>query len=261
MTSESKAMLIDITKCIGCRACEESCKQIHGFPQAHETGLSATALTVVQERGDKFVRRLCMHCQDPACVSVCPVGALKKTAQGAVRYAGGKCIGCRYCMIACPFEVPKYEWSKLAPYVTKCDLCADRVLAGKPTACSEVCPTGATLFGDRDDLLAEAHKRIAENRTYVRKIYGETEVGGTSIFYISDVAFEDLGVTTAPMSQPLPTLSAAALGEVPTVVLVGGSLLSGLYWFTQRRQAVAAAEVPRKPRAHPVASMTKGPKP
>jgi formate dehydrogenase iron-sulfur subunit len=246
MKSESKAMLIDITKCIGCRACEERCKQIHGFSQAHETALSPTALTVIQERGDKFVRRLCMHCQDPACVSACPVGALKKTAQGAVRYAGGKCIGCRYCMIACPFEVPKYEWSKLAPYVTKCDMCADRVLAGKPTACAEVCPTGATLFGDRDDLLAEAHKRIAENPAYVRKVYGETEVGGTSIFYISDVAFEDLGLRTAPMSQPLPTLSAAALGEVPTVVLVGGSLLSGLYWFTQRRQAVAAAEAAEK---------------
>ena len=246
MTNDSKAMLIDTTKCIGCQACEQACKQIHGFPQEHEKFLSPTALTVVQERGDKFVRRLCMHCQDPACVSVCPVGALKKTAQGAVRYAGGKCIGCRYCMIACPFEVPKYEWSKLAPYVTKCDLCADRVLAGKPTACAEACPTGATLFGDRDDVLAEAHKRIAENPVYVRKIYGETEVGGTSIFYISDVAFEDLGLKTAPMSQPLPTLSAAALGEVPTVVLVGGSLLSGLYWFTQRRQAVAAAEADEK---------------
>ena len=246
MTSNSKAMLIDTTKCIGCQACEQTCKQIHGFPQEHETGLSPTALTVVQARGDKFVRRLCMHCQDPACVSVCPVGALTKTAQGAVRYAGGKCIGCRYCMIACPFEVPKYEWSKLAPYVTKCDMCADRVLAGKPTACAEACPTGATLFGDRDDMLAEAHKRIAENPIYVRKIYGETEVGGTSIFYISDVAFEDLGLRTAPMSQPLPTLSAAALGEMPTVVMVGGSLLAGLYWFTQRRQAVAAAEADEK---------------
>jgi len=243
---KTKAMLIDITKCIGCRACEQICKEVHGFPQEHEATLSATALTVVQERGDKFVRRMCMQCQDPACASACPVGALTKTAQGAVRYAGGKCIGCRYCMIACPFDVPKYEWSKLAPYVTKCDMCAERVLAGKPTACAEVCPVGATIFGDRDDLLAEAHKRIAENPAYVRKIYGEMEVGGTSAFFLSDVPFEELGFVTAPMTQPLPTLSAAALGEVPTVVLVGGSLLAGLYWFTQRRQQVAAAEAAEK---------------
>lgn len=242
----ARAMLIDTTKCVGCRACEQACKEIHGFPQEHEPALSATALTVVQERGDKFVRRMCMHCQNPACASACPVGALTKTAQGAVRYAGGKCIGCRYCMIACPFDVPKYEWSKLAPYVTKCDMCAERVLAGKPTACAEVCPTGATIFGDRDELLAEAHKRIAENPAYVRKIYGETEVGGTSVFYISDVPFEELGLPTAPSAQPLPTLSAAALGEVPTVVLVGGSLLTGLYWFTQRRQQVAEAEAAEK---------------
>ncbi|MBZ5647017.1 MAG: 4Fe-4S dicluster domain-containing protein [Acidobacteriia bacterium] len=242
METRSNALLIDITKCIGCQACEQKCKEIHGFPPEHETALSATALTVVQERGGKFVRRQCMHCENPACVSACPVGALTKTAQGAVRYAGGKCIGCRYCMIACPFEVPKYEWSKLAPYVTKCDMCAERVLAGKPTACAEVCPVGATIFGDREELLAEAHKRIAENPAYVRKIYGEMEVGGTSVFYISDVPFEALGFVTAPMMQPLPTLSAAALGEVPTVVLVGGSLLSGLYWFTQRKREVALAE-------------------
>ncbi len=242
MTKASKAMLIDITKCVGCRQCEQICKQIHGFSEEHEPTLSATAFTVIEERGDKYVRRLCMHCEDPACASACPVGALKKTAQGAVRYEGNKCIGCRYCMIACPFAVPRYEWSKLAPYVAKCDLCAERVLAGKPTACAQVCPTGATLFGDRDELLAEAHKRIAENAAYVRKIYGEMEVGGTSVFYLSDVPFEKLGFVTAPMTQPMTSLSAAALGEVPTVVLVGGSLLAGLYWFTQRRREVARAE-------------------
>ncbi len=242
MAITSKALLIDVTKCVGCQACEQKCKEVHGFPADHETSLSATALTVVTERGGKFVRRQCMHCENPACASVCPVGAIMKTAQGSVRYDGGKCIGCRYCMIACPFDVPKYQWSKLAPYVTKCDMCSERVLAGQPTACAEVCPTGATTFGDRDELLAEAHKRISENPAYVRKIYGETEVGGTSVFYISDVPFEDLGFVVAPTNQPLPTLSAAALGEVPTVVLVGGSLLSGIYWFTQRKREVALAE-------------------
>ncbi len=242
METKSNALLVDITKCVGCRACEENCKKIHGFPTEHEPTLSDTAFVVIEERGDKFVRRSCVHCQDPACASACPVGALQKTALGPVTYSGDKCIGCRYCMLACPYGVPRYEWSRLAPLVRKCDMCAQRQAEGKPTACSEVCPTGATIFGPRDLMLAEAHKRIAENPAYVPKIYGEVEAGGASVFYISDVPFEKLGFITAPTTQPLPTLSAAALGEVPTVVLVGGSLLSGMYWFTQRKREVALAE-------------------
>ena len=239
----SKALLIDITKCIGCRACESTCKQVHHFPDRTDTELNATAFTVVQERDSKFVRRMCMHCEEPSCASVCPVGAIKKTPQGAVRYDGSKCIGCRYCMIACPFSVPKYQWDKLAPYVTKCDMCAERVLAGQPTACAEACPVGATIFGGREEMLAEAHKRIADNPgTYVPHIYGEQEVGGTSVFYLSDVPFEKLGFITAPSKEPMPELSLAALGEVPTVVTIGGSLLAGLYWITQRRRAVALSE-------------------
>jgi formate dehydrogenase iron-sulfur subunit len=242
MHMKSKAMLIDITKCIGCQQCEQVCKQVHRFPGEHEPTLSATALTVIEERGDKFVRRLCMHCQDPACASACPVGALKKTEAGPVIYDGKKCIGCRYCMLGCPYSVPRYEWSKLSPYVRKCDMCAERVIAGKPTACAEACPVQATIFGDRDELLIEARKRIREDAKYVDRIYGSEEVGGASIFFISDVPFEKLGFITAPQTQPLPVLSASALAEVPTVVMVGGSLLAGLYWITQRRQQVAAAE-------------------
>jgi len=239
---KTKAMLIDITKCIGCRACEQACKEVHHFPAEHEPVLSATALTVVEERGDKFVRRLCMHCEDPACASVCPVGALKKTAAGPVTYDTKKCFGCRYCMLACPYSVPRYEWSKLAPHVKKCDMCAERVAAGGVTACAEACPVGATIFGDREALLAEAQKRIRENPAYVNKIYGAEEVGGASVFFLSDVPFEKLGFIKAPQTTPLPVLSASALGEVPTVVMVGGSLLAGLYWFTQRRQQVMTAE-------------------
>ena len=248
MESQAKAMLIDITKCIGCQACEQACKQVHNFPPEHEPTLSATALTVVEPRGEKFVRRLCFHCEDPACASSCPVGGITKTVQGAVRYDGSKCIGCRYCMLACPYSVPKYQWSKLAPYVVKCDMCAERVLAGKPTACAEACPVGATMFGGREEMLREAHKRIAEDPAYVQRIYGEQELGGTSVFYISDVPFEKLGFITPPLNQPLPALSAAALGEVPTVVMVGGSLLAGLYWITQRRREVALAEAQQQER-------------
>lgn len=247
----AKAMLIDITKCIGCRLCEQACKQIHHFPEEHEPVLSATALTVVEERGDKFVRRGCMHCQDPACASACPVGALKKTALGPVVYDAGKCIGCRYCMLACPFQVPRYEWTKLAPYMKKCDMCAERVAAGGITKCAEVCPTGATIFGGRDELLAEAQKRIRENPAYVNHIYGSEEVGGTSVFFLSDVAFEKLGFVTPPINQPMPVLTAGALSEVPTVVMVGCGVLSALYWITQRRREVAAAEATEKHREIP----------
>ena len=236
----TRAILVDITKCIGCRACEHSCKELHGFPKETEAKLSPTALTVIEEHGDKFVRRMCMHCQEPACASACLVGALKKTATGPVTYAADKCIGCRYCLVACPFNVPRYEWTKLVPYVKKCDMCSARQANGQPPACVEACPTNASIVGWRDEILEEAQRRVLGGG-YVKHIYGSEEAGGTSVFFISDIEFEKLGFP-APPKQSMPTLSASALGDVPTVVLVGGGLLSGLYWITQRRQEVAALE-------------------
>jgi formate dehydrogenase iron-sulfur subunit len=241
----SKAILVDITKCIGCRACEQACKELHGFPLATEAKLSTTALTVIEERGDKFVRRLCMNCHDPACASACLVGALKKTSLGPVTYEASKCIGCRYCLVACPFNVPRYEWSKLVPFVKKCDMCFERQSKGQPPACVEACPTGASIVGNRDQILEEAQRRIVLDSKYVKHIYGEQEAGGTSVFFISDVPFEKLGFVAAPQ-QPMPVLTANALGDVPTVVLVGGAMLSGMYWITQRRRQVALAEAQEK---------------
>jgi formate dehydrogenase iron-sulfur subunit len=244
----TRSILVDITKCIGCRSCEQACKDLHGFPKDSESKLSPTALTVVEERGDRFVRRMCMHCQDPACASACLVGALKKTSAGPVTYDASKCIGCRYCLVACPFNVPKYEWAKLVPFVKKCDMCAERQAAGSLPACVEACPTGASIAGWRDEMLEEAERRILGDAKYVKHIYGSEEAGGTSVFFISDVPFEKLGFVAAP-AQPMPVLTANALGDVPTVVMVGGALLSGLYWITQRRAAVALAEG-RTPEAH-----------
>lgn len=241
MTTNSKAILIDITRCVGCHACEQTCKQIHNFPTDPEPQLSATAFTVVQEKGDRYVRRMCMHCEDPTCVSVCLVGALQKTPSGPVVYDADRCMGCRYCLQACPFQVPSYEWTKLAPYMKKCDMCAERQARGEMPACVEACPVQAAIYGDREALLAEARKRIEENPSYVKHIYGEQEAGGTSVLMISDVPFEKLGFFAPPM-HPLPTLTAGPLHETPTIVLVGGSLLAALYWITQRRQEVAAAE-------------------
>ena len=240
--ARTKAILIDITKCIGCLSCESACKQVHGFPSDPEPKLSPTAFTIVEQHGDRFVRRLCMNCQDPACASACLVGALRKTDLGPVTYDSSKCIGCRYCLVACPFNVPRYQWSKLAPLVTKCDMCYARQAKGQPPACVEACPVEASIVGWREDILEEAQKRIVLDSKYVKRIYGAEEVGGTSVFYITDVPFEKLGFITPPASQPLPTLSAAALGEIPTVVGIGGTVLAGLYWITERRKEVALAE-------------------
>ena len=151
----SKAILYDATMCIGCKQCEGACAQQNQLPYddavAAESVQSAHKYTVVLTKDDKFMRRLCMHCEKPACASVCPVGALHKTQEGPVVYDVWKCIGCRYCMVACVFGQPKYEWQALNPRVRKCVMCPDRVVAGKQTACAEICPTGATKFGERDD--------------------------------------------------------------------------------------------------------------
>jgi len=238
---KTKAILIDITKCIGCLSCERACKEIHGFPADIEAKLSPTALTVVEEHGDRYVRKLCMNCQDPACASACLVGALKKTELGPVTYDSSKCIGCRYCIVACPFDVPRYEWTKLVPFVKKCDMCYERQAKGQPPACVEACPVQASIAGWRDEILEEAQRRVLLDAKYVKRIYGSEEVGGTSVFFISDVPFENLGLATKS-TQPMPVLTANALADIPTVVLVGGGLLSGLYWITNRRKQVALAE-------------------
>jgi formate dehydrogenase iron-sulfur subunit len=239
--AKSKAILIDITKCIGCKSCEAACKQLHGFPQDSEAKLSPTAFTIVEEHGDRFVRRMCMNCQDPACASACLVGALKKTELGPVTYDSSKCIGCRYCLVACPFNVPRYQWAKLAPFVTKCDMCYARQAKGEQPACVEACPVQASIVGWRDEILEEAQRRILSDSKYVKHIYGSDEVGGTSVFFISDVPFEKLGFGNV-QTQPMPVLTATALGDIPTVVMVGGGLLAGLYWITNRRKLVALAE-------------------
>jgi formate dehydrogenase iron-sulfur subunit len=174
---------------------------------------------------------------------VCPVGAFEKTAEGPVIYDEAKCIGCRYCMQACPFQVPRYQWGSTYPRIEKCVFCHDRIARGLPTACSEACPTGATKFGDRDDLIVEAFSRIhSEPTKYIDKVYGQHEVGGTSILYISSVPFEQLGFKTQLETTPLPTHTWNALSKVPGVVSVGGVLLAGIWWITNRRIEVQRYE-------------------
>ena len=240
-------ILYDSTLCVGCRECEKACAARWQVPYndkiAAEEQISAHKLTAIQTHGDHFSRRLCMHCNEPTCVSVCLVGAFQKTALGPVIYDQDKCIGCRYCMLACPFRVPTYEWSSRLPRVRKCDMCYDRLRAGKPTACAEACPTGATVSGDRDQLIAEAKRRIADKPDqYFGRIYGVEEAGGTATLFLSAVPFGEIGLPANLPSTALPKLTWQVLSRTPDIASLAGVLLGGVYWITHRREAVAAAE-------------------
>ena len=235
-----KAMLIDTTWCVGCQACEEACQAVNNLPaDCDQSDLSACKFTKVFERGDYYVRKMCMHCIDPACASVCPVGAMQKTEEGPVVYDEDKCIGCRYCMQACPFQIPTYEWDSPVPRVRKCWFCYDRVAEGKQPACAEECPAEATIFGDRDEMLRVARSRIAESPDdYQHYIFGEHEVGGTSMLYLSGVSFEQIGFPTNLVEKPLPLLTWNVLSKLPDVVLVAGTLLGGIAWIINRRDTL-----------------------
>jgi formate dehydrogenase iron-sulfur subunit len=244
--SRAKGLLIDITKCIGCKECMRACARANNLPEDDTVReLSATHYTVVQGFNDDqvWVRRLCMHCEQPTCVSACLVGAFTKTETGAVLYDENKCIGCRYCMQACPFEVPRYEWGSLTPRIQKCRMCHDRVVTGGQTACAEACPVGATMFGEREELVREARKRIAENPgTYVDQIYGLQEAGGTSVLFLSGIPFAQLGFPMNVPKEPIPELSWRVLSQIPRYVVAAGVVLFGIHWITARRAEVARFE-------------------
>ena len=243
MAMLARALLIDITRCIGCRACVAACQEIHGFPgNDAATELSAVAYTAMVDMGELHVRKLCMHCLTPSCASVCPVAAFQKTDAGPVVYDARRCLGCRYCMVACPFGVPRYEWTSAVPAVRKCDMCAERLAQGGLPGCVEACPVEATITGSREELLAEAHRRIRESpESYYPHVYGETEAGGTSVLVLSPVSFAALGFRQGLGARPLSDLTWSALEKIPGVVTIGGAALLGVWWITNRREEVAAA--------------------
>jgi len=253
-----KAILIDITLCVGCNACQDGCKAENHLAPGEEKALSPTAYTALSEHDGLFVRHLCQHCDVPTCASVCPVSAFTKLPEGPVIYDAQKCIGCRYCMQACPFHVPRYEWKSTKPRVQKCILCAPRLARGLQPACAEACPTGATKFGDRDDLLREAGERLSTKPAgYVQKIYGRKDVGGTSVFYLSPVPFEQLGFDTRLGEAPMPLLTMSALSKVPNIIGVGSVLLGGIWWITNRRNEVQQHEASEKRNSTPQSRDTK----
>ncbi len=237
-----KALLYDINLCIGCEACVDACKEHNGLPEEPRDKLCATNFTHLVDVGDdEFYRRMCMHCVDPACASACPVGALQKTPEGPVTYDYDKCIGCRYCMVACPFSVPRYEWDTATPRVRKCEMCKDLVAEGKPTACAAACPTGATAFGERDELIAEAWKRIsADPDNYAHHVFGEEEVGGTSVLMIGPKEVLDVAFDADLPDEALPERTWAVMSRIPAAVGVVGVGLIGINWIIRRRMALAA---------------------
>lgn len=259
---ESFGVLFDSTLCIGCRSCEAACNKVNQLPDPDKPfddlsvlnktrRTDAKAYTVVNRyddiagnKGPVFRKIQCNHCLEPACASACFVRAFKKTPQGAVTYDASVCVGCRYCMIACPFYVPAYEYDEpLTPRVMKCTMCHPRILEGKLPGCVEACPKEALSFGKREDLIQLGRQRIRRlPDRYVDHIYGEHEMGGTSWLYLSGVPFEklgmreDLGVTAAP------NLTSGALASVPIIAGLWPVLLTGIYAVSKRKDKIAAEE-------------------
>ena len=262
--TKQKTFLIDTTKCTGCRGCQVACKQWNqlkaentefftgeGYqnpPQMSEYTFTRVKFKDYQKHGQNefaFYKEMCMHCNDPACASVCPVGAFRKTGEGPVVYDAKKCIGCRFCMVACPFGIPKYEWSKAFPLVKKCTGCYSRITNGLDPACATACPT-AIAYGPRSEMLKEAERRLkARPDRYYKTVYGKEEAGGTSVLYLTHQPLDELGfkpVTT----RPLPSYTWQALRLVPGIFLTVGGTLSLVSWFQHRKDRVKKEEEQRQ---------------
>ncbi|NNK49180.1 MAG: 4Fe-4S dicluster domain-containing protein [Gemmatimonadetes bacterium] len=229
-TAESRAILVDTTKCLGCRMCERACAESNGLPEPAKSiepgklrDTSETQFTVVNryetENGPVNVKRQCMHCLQPACASACLTKAMLKTADGPVIWRGDKCMGCRFCMLSCPFDVPKFEYDSANPRIQKCSMCFDRLREGESPACVSGCPAKATVFGTRTEMLELGWSRIYhEPDKYVHHIYGEHEAGGTGLLYLASVPFDQLGFRTDLSRESYPTFTREFLYAVPFVL-------------------------------------------
>jgi Fe-S-cluster-containing dehydrogenase component len=257
--TEAMGMLYDTTRCIGCKACVVSCKQANDrdpdqgpFDEAlydAPVDLNGKTKNIIklysEEPYRSYMKQQCMHCIDPGCAAACMLGSLKKDeVTGVVTYDPAYCVGCRYCMMSCPFNIPKFEFGRAAPKIVKCELCSHlikdeatvtdgftRYPKGQGPQCCEVCPREAVIYGKRDELLAEAKNRIADSpgRYFEDRVYGEVEVGGTQVLYLSHVPFEKVGLPSyGPRSAPhvAYTVQEGIYYNVPFVI--PGALFAGL---------------------------------
>jgi formate dehydrogenase iron-sulfur subunit len=262
---DSMGVLVDLTRCVGCRTCEAACNAEQKLPipdkpfedysvfdevyhgnQKRRT--SEKAYTVVnrydipgREAGPVYRKFQCNHCQEPSCLTSCFVNAYQKTPEGAVTYDASVCVGCRTCMVACPFYVPAYSYSSPTnPVVKKCIMCYDtRLKYGKPPACVEACPQEVMTFGKRKDLIKLGNQRIRNNPgKYQDHIYGEKEVGGTAWMYLSDVPFDQVGFDTHLGNEPILANVKAFLGVVPMVLTIWPALFAGFHLLATRKEAL-----------------------
>jgi formate dehydrogenase iron-sulfur subunit len=239
---EFSSVLMDALRCIGCRACEAACALENGLPVPDVKDLSVfdqvrdttpDQWTVVNRFdtgvGPIFVKKQCMHCNQAACSTACLTEAMKKTEQGPVIWRESKCMGCRYCMVSCPFNIPKFEYDSANPRIRKCIFCFDRLEKGGVPACVESCPVDALSFGSRRAILREAHSRLHdEPYSYDQHIYGEDEVGGTAWLYVSPVPFDEIGFRTDLGNEPVPELTQSFLYAVPVVFLLWPVFLNSI---------------------------------
>lgn len=242
------AILVDVTRCTGCERCVTACVAANELdPRLAERdrtvardGLSANRLLHIAQVADgRFARRSCLHCVEPSCVSACLVGGMTKTPEGPVVYDPDKCIGCRYCMLACPFHIPRYEWDEKLPFVTKCMMCVGRLQDGGVPACVEACPHDVLTFGEREELLRQARTRLhRQPALYQNHIWGEHEFGGTSVLYISDVDLCALGWPEQP-TTPIPALTEPLIHSTPFIGLTVAAGLLGVNWVVKRRMKLA----------------------
>ncbi len=253
-------LLHDTTLCVGCRSCEVACKEVNDLPpfpgeavgdrSVYETARRSTdtTLTVVnryrEAEGNQpavFRKLQCMHCNEPCCAAVCPVHAFEKTPEGPVLYHAELCMGCRYCVMACPYYALAYEYDNpLTPRVMRCTMCYSRIKEGLQPGCAEACPMGAITFGRRDELLKVARERIRKNPDrYVDHVFGEHEFGGTSWLVLAGVPFEELDLHAGVTHESLPAIGTSYLSVVPLVITIYPGLLAGFYAFTKRKEQLA----------------------
>ncbi|MGM0538724.1 MAG: sulfate respiration complex iron-sulfur protein HmcB [Thermodesulfobacteriota bacterium] len=258
---EQRGIVFDATRCIGCRQCEQGCQEVNDLPKPEKPFNDLSVLNTKRRPDDKaytvvnkytprgsdhpvYIKTQCNHCLEPACASSCFVAAYTKTRTGAVVYDPSVCVGCRYCMIACPFEVPAYTYDQAyLPRIMKCTMCYPRISEGKLPGCVQACPTEALTFGLRKDVLRIARERIRQYpERYIDHIYGEHEMGGTNWLYISGVPFQELGLRQDLGSTAAPKLTSGALETVPMVTALWPLLLGGVYALSKRKDILAAQE-------------------
>ena len=245
---ETYGMLIDLTRCVGCNSCALACRSANDLgdpteipealaPDAYTFVEPIEAVTISGETVTRYVKRQCMHCLNAACVAACPAAAMYSSGEGPIVYRAVRCLGCRYCEVGCPFTIPRFDWdAPVAAKINKCWMCYERLQEGEKPACVAACPTGALRFGNRSALLGAARSRIATHpENYVDHILGEHEVGGTSVLYLSDVPFDQLGFPANLPEQAPPEQTEKVMSALPMVIGSVATLMAGTAFFTHRK--------------------------